>query len=131
MEDYFRKLPKQVTSPSSASSRAVSPRGAGGPSALRYDAYEAPGGTSHRRSQDRHQARSRRPSQTPSTRSSAAYSEEFQRSPILNGDDSLAQTITPAGLVTLAEGDEGLRNLATVSGSRYAYMKPLNPLCAV
>ncbi|KAG9020863.1 hypothetical protein FS837_007805, partial [Tulasnella sp. UAMH 9824] len=112
IEDYFRKLPKQVTNPSSASSRAVSPRGAGGPSALRYDAYEAPG-TSRRKSQDRHQARTRRSSQTPSTRSSAAYSEEFQRSPILNGDDPLAQTVTPAGLVALAEGDEGLRNLAT------------------
>ncbi|KIO30469.1 hypothetical protein M407DRAFT_20526 [Tulasnella calospora MUT 4182] len=111
IEEQFRKLPKPVTSPSSASSRAVSPRGAAGPSALRYDAYDAPG-ASRRKSQDRHQVRTRRPSQTPSTRSSAAYSEEFQRSPILNGEDPLAQTITPAGLVALAEGDEGLRNFA-------------------
>ncbi|KAG8920145.1 hypothetical protein FRC01_000900 [Tulasnella sp. 417] len=113
IEDYFSKLPKQVTNPSSASSRAVSPRGAGGPSALRYDAYEAPG-ASRRKSQDRHQPRTRRPSQTPSTRSSATYSEEFLRSPILSGEDPLAQTITPAGLVALAEGDEGLKNLSIV-----------------
>ncbi|KAG8919057.1 hypothetical protein FRC01_001497, partial [Tulasnella sp. 417] len=124
IEDHFRKLPRQVTSPSSASSRAVSPRGAGGPSALRYDAYEAPG-ASRRRSQDRHQMRTRQPSQTPSTRSSAAYSEEFQRSPILSGDDPLAQTITPAGLVTLAEGDEGLRSLATGS-----HTQPVGPSIA-
>ncbi|KAG8944909.1 hypothetical protein FRC04_001349 [Tulasnella sp. 424] len=116
IEEHFRKLPKQVTSPSSASSRAVSPRGAAGPSALRYDAYEAPG-TLRRKSQDRHQARPRRPSQTPSARSSTTYSEEFQRSPIPGAEDPLAQTITPAGLVALAEGDESLRNLAAATGS--------------
>ncbi|KAG8993173.1 hypothetical protein FRB90_000754, partial [Tulasnella sp. 427] len=114
IEEHFRKLPRNLKSPSSASSRAVSPRGAAGPSALRYDAYEAPGSL-RRKSRDNHQSRARQPSQTPSARSSVAYGEEFHRSPVLSGQESLAQMLTPAGLVALAEGDKTLRNLATGS----------------